>query len=51
MDNADASKFTPLIPNYATMAFASDNRLKSVESLPYNLEEEVTLSRTSTTRD
>ena len=44
MDNADASKFTPLIPNYATMAFASDNRLKSVESLPYNLEEEVTLS-------
>lgn len=44
MDPADASKLTPMAPNFATMSFASNNRLKSVESLPYYLEEEVSLS-------
>ncbi len=44
MDRADASKLTPLIPEYATMAFKSNDRLKSVESLPYNLTEEVKLN-------
>ena len=43
-DIDDASKFVPLIANYATMAIDNNGYLKSVESLPYNLEEEVTLS-------
>ncbi|MBO6792514.1 MAG: T9SS type A sorting domain-containing protein [Balneolaceae bacterium] len=43
-DIDDAGKLTPLIPAYATMAIESNEMLKSVESLPYNLEEEVTLS-------
>ncbi|MCR9134188.1 MAG: T9SS type A sorting domain-containing protein [bacterium] len=43
-DTDDFGKLTPLVPSYATMAFESNDILKSVESLPYNLEEEVTLS-------
>lgn len=43
-DKADASKLNPLIGNYATMAFKSNGRLKSVESLPYNLEHEISVS-------
>ncbi len=42
-DRADASKLVPLIPTYATMAFKSETGLKSVESLPWNLTEEVTV--------
>lgn len=42
-DRADASKLVPLVSEYATMAFKSNDRLKSVESLPYNLTEEVKL--------
>lgn len=42
-DKADASKLVPLLSRYATMAFATNNTLKSVESLPYNLEEEIKL--------
>lgn len=42
-DIADASKLNPLATTYATMAFLSNNRLKAVESLPYNLEETVEL--------
>jgi hypothetical protein len=44
IDRADATKLLPLVPTYATMAFESNNLLKSVESLPYNLEKEVTLA-------
>ena len=44
IDRADASKMIPLVSSYATMAFNSNELLKSVESLPYNLEEEITLS-------
>ncbi|MBO6524924.1 MAG: T9SS type A sorting domain-containing protein [Balneolaceae bacterium] len=43
IDRAEASKLIPLSSTYATMAFKSNNRLKSVESLPYNLTEEVKL--------
>ncbi len=43
LDKSDASKLTPLISEYATMAFKSNERLKSVESLPWNLEEEIKL--------
>jgi hypothetical protein len=43
-DADDFGKLTPLVPSYAIMAFESNDILKSVESLPYNLEEEVTLS-------
>jgi hypothetical protein len=43
-DIDDAGKLTPLLSAYAIMAFESNDILKSVESLPYNLEEEVTLS-------
>ncbi len=43
-DLDDSGKLFPLLPAYATMAFESNDMLKSVESLPYNLEEEVTLS-------
>ncbi len=39
MDIYDASKFVPLIEKYATMAFESNDRLKSVESLPYGLKD------------
>ncbi|MEQ9265111.1 MAG: T9SS type A sorting domain-containing protein [Balneolaceae bacterium] len=42
-DIADASKLNPLATTYATMAFLSNDRLKAVESLPYNLEETVEL--------
>ena len=42
-DLDDASKLTPLLPAYATLGFATNNMVKSVESLPYRLEEEVTL--------
>lgn len=42
-DIADASKLNPLAATYATMAFSSNDRLKAVESLPYNLEETVEL--------
>lgn len=43
-DRADASKLTPMISEYATLAFKSDDILKSVESLPFDLNEEVTIS-------
>ena len=42
-DLDDASKLTPLLPVYATLGFATNDMVKSVESLPYRLEEEVTL--------
>ncbi|RNC85816.1 MAG: T9SS C-terminal target domain-containing protein [Balneola sp.] len=42
-DRADASKLVPLSPTYATMAFKSETGLKSVESLPWDLTEEVTI--------
>ncbi len=43
-DRADASKLTPLVNEYATMAFKDEEgRLKSVESIPWNLEEEISL--------
>ena len=47
MDRADASKLVPLVTKYATMAFVgeyeNEEKLKSVESLPSNLEEEITI--------
>ena len=42
-DRADAGKLIPLTQSYATMAFKNNNRLKSVEALPWNLEEETTI--------
>ena len=48
-DLDDATKLTPLLNSYATMAFATNNMLKSVESLPYHLEEEITIPLTITT--
>jgi hypothetical protein len=42
-DHADASKLIPLTSNYATMAFKSGERMKSVESLPWDLEDEITI--------
>lgn len=42
-DLDDASKMTPLVPAYATLGFATNDKIKSVESLPYQLENEVTL--------
>ncbi len=43
----DLTKLTPLIPNYISAGFEGelegDNVFKSIESLPINLEEEVTL--------
>ncbi len=42
-DRADASKLVPLLKSYATMAFKSETGLKSVESLPWDLTEEVTV--------
>lgn len=43
LDKSDASKLNPLLSRYATLAFKSNNRLKSVESIPYNLTQEVSL--------
>ncbi len=43
MDKTDASKLIPLLSKYATMAFKSNGKLKSVESLPYDLYEEIKL--------
>jgi hypothetical protein len=42
-DKFDASKLVPLEAAYATMAFNSNDRMKSVESIPFNLTEEITL--------
>ena len=42
-DMHDASKLTPLLSQYATMAFNSNGLLKSVESLPWELAEEITI--------
>jgi len=42
-DSDDFGKLTPLLASYATMAFASNGMLKSVESLPYDLDQEVTV--------
>jgi len=42
-DADDFGKLTPLLASYATMAFASNGTLKSVESLPYDLDQEVTV--------
>lgn len=42
-DADDFGKLVPLTPSYATMAIRSNEQLKSVESLPYRLEEAVTL--------
>jgi hypothetical protein len=47
MDRADASKLVPLVSEYATMAFVgeyqNEEKLKSVESLPIDLEEAITI--------
>ncbi len=47
MDRADASKLVPLVSEYATMAFVgeyqNEEKLKSVESLPVDLEEAITI--------
>ncbi|HBZ39869.1 MAG TPA: hypothetical protein DEO59_15865 [Balneola sp.] len=47
MDRADASKLVPLVTEYATMAFVgeyqNEEKLKSVESIPTNLEEAITI--------
>ncbi len=52
MDRADASKLVPLITEYATMAFVgeyqNEEKLKSVESLPSDLEEAITIPLRST---
>ena len=42
-DVDDASKLRPLLSEYATMAFNSNGVLKSVESLPWELTEEITV--------
>ena len=42
-DVHDASKLRPLLSEYATMAFNSNGLLKSVESLPWELTEEITI--------
>ena len=42
-DVHDASKLTPLLSQYATMAFNSNGQLKSVESLPWELPQAVTI--------
>ena len=42
-DLDDAGKMAPLIPEYATMAFYRNDLMKSVESLPYDLQEEITI--------
>ena len=42
-DVHDANKLTPLLSEYATMAFNSNGVLKSVESLPWELTEEITV--------
>ncbi len=42
-DLDDASKMVPLLPSYATMAFYRNDRMKAVESLPYDLQEEITI--------
>lgn len=49
IDRADATKMIPLIASFATMAFESNEILKSVESLPFTLEEEITLPMELTT--
>ncbi|MEQ9279661.1 MAG: T9SS type A sorting domain-containing protein, partial [Balneola sp.] len=47
MDRADASKLVPLVSEYATMSFVgeyqNEEKLKSVESLPVDLEEAITI--------
>ncbi len=43
-DRADGTKLIPLLTEYAIMSFNNGERLKSVESLPWDLEEEVTLA-------
>jgi hypothetical protein len=47
MDRADASKLVPLVSEYATMAFVgeyqNEEKLKSVESLPIDMEEAITI--------
>lgn len=42
-DADDFGKLPPLLTSYATMAFVSNGMLKSVESLPYDLDQEVTV--------
>ena len=42
-DVHDASKLTPLLSKYATIAFKSNGMLKSTESLPWELAEEITV--------
>ena len=42
-DVHDASKLRPLLSEYATMAFKSNGVLKSVESLPWELTEAITV--------
>ena len=42
-DLDDAGKLLPLLPAYAILGFASNNMLKSVESLPWGLTESVTI--------
>ena len=42
-DPADARKLTPLLSEYATMSFKSNGMLKSVESLPWDLTQAVTI--------
>lgn len=43
-DRADASKLVPLLDTYATMAFRSEDLLKSVESLPFDFQNEIELN-------
>ncbi|RNC85933.1 MAG: T9SS C-terminal target domain-containing protein [Balneola sp.] len=43
-DRADATKLIPMAGTYSTMAFKSNDILKAVESLPYDLTEETTIN-------
>lgn len=40
-DRYDFGKLNPLLPEYATLSFLSDDVLKAVESLPYHLDKPV----------
>ena len=42
-DVDDAGKIIPLLSEYAIMSFDANNQLKAVESLPYNLQDEITI--------
>ncbi len=42
-DRADATKLIPMAATYSTIGFKSNDMLKAVESLPYDLTEETTI--------